>query len=340
MRPPCGAAGRARGRRRSLPSMVLGPDRRPRVGRRGDGSHWGATRGALWCPVRREDRQLEDPKGKPLEAMCRTWDSESSASSQSAPRARQTWAHALSCFRAGLTPTRGRTRVLEWPTSRLTTVPWPARKQDRLVIFSYRVSAGSRSPCVSESGPATQPSLSSAWALRVTCDPLLRARLVPRRKPRGRRAPSSAARRQEARRRAAPRLQDQPLLSHVRYLIPSTSLPSPGPRPCQPWARDQPYERLAVRSTLCRRARLSSTAERALRVLTVMLLLIALCVLPRAQPGSAERSWRASECGAAEETRGGERVIRKPCKITTDGEDEFVCATGTSHRNSCTSAVL
>jgi hypothetical protein len=35
-------------------------------------SHWGATRGALWCPVRREDRRLEDPKGKPLEAMCRT----------------------------------------------------------------------------------------------------------------------------------------------------------------------------------------------------------------------------------------------------------------------------
>src|SRR5271157_318107 len=51
-------------------------------------SHWGATRGAVWCPVRREDRRLEDPKGKPLEALCRTWDGESCGSSHSAPSAR------------------------------------------------------------------------------------------------------------------------------------------------------------------------------------------------------------------------------------------------------------
>jgi hypothetical protein len=41
-----------------------------------------------------------------------------------------------------------------------------------------------------------------------------------------------------------------------------------------------------------------------------------------------------------EETRGGARVIGKPRKITTDGEDEFVCPARTSRRNSCTSAVL
>ena len=43
--PPCGAASRADVRRRSLPSMVSGPDRRPRVRRRGP-RRIGVRRGA------------------------------------------------------------------------------------------------------------------------------------------------------------------------------------------------------------------------------------------------------------------------------------------------------
>src|SRR5271169_5181377 len=43
--------------------------------------------------------------------------------------------------RPGSTPTRGRASVLEWPTSRLTTVPRAARTRDGFVIFPRRLGA-------------------------------------------------------------------------------------------------------------------------------------------------------------------------------------------------------
>ena|SRR5271157_1279840 len=122
-------------------------------------------------------------------------------------------------------------------------------------------------------------------------------------------APSSLLVLQDARRGARPRPQDMAAARPPRYLCLSTSLPGPGPRPRQPWARDQPYEWLYVTPTPCLRAGLPPIAHRALRVLTVMLVLVAICVSCHAR-----NTHQLNDRGEREDaeqnkkTRGGKRA--------------------------------
>jgi len=105
-----------------------------------------------WWPVPREDWRLEDPKGKPLEAVGTTWEGESCGSPESAPRREADMGPGRGA-RPGSTPSHGPARALEPPTSWHTTAPREARKRDLLVIVPRLSEDRQKSRCVSGSGP-------------------------------------------------------------------------------------------------------------------------------------------------------------------------------------------
>ena len=147
--------------------------------------------------------------------------------------------------------------------------PWEARERDSLVIFprpgersqrlTVRVAIGTGDQAVLVLSPAF-PSDPEMHPGRVQQAPQ-RASRVPAR--------SSLLVLQHARRVARPPPQDVAAARPPRCLSLSTSLPLPGPRPRQPWARGHPYEPLSVMPTPCLRVCLRSIAQRALRVVTV-----------------------------------------------------------------------
>jgi len=141
--------------------------------------------------------------------------------------------------------------VLEGPTSRLATAPWPARNRNCLVIFARSDEGSRRVTLRVRTEPVAKPSPSSSWAPRATPE-TARAGCTsaPRSPSRGCPAPNSPLvlpRRSgrcsswSSRRVAAAR--------PTQCVSPSTTLPRPGPRPRQPWAQDQPYGALSLRPT-------------------------------------------------------------------------------------------
>ena len=144
----------------------------------------------------------------------------------------------------------GPRRVLGWPTSWLTTAPWPPRNRNGLVIFPRSDEGSRRATLRVRPELVAKPSPSSPWAPRATpeaaragCTSAPRCQLAGA-PPRTRRSFFHGARGG-----ARHGLQDVAAARPTQCVSPSTSLPRPGPRPRQPWARDQPYGALSLRAT-------------------------------------------------------------------------------------------
>jgi len=125
------------------------------------------------CPVRREDRRLDGPKGKPLEAVGRTWGGLRLVTERASARDRH-GPGVRSC--AGSETTSGEVRRHRtvrhelWNRQPRGARPCPggATKRDLLVTVPRLGEDGQKSRCVSGSGPVARSIPSPPWWSRTT----------------------------------------------------------------------------------------------------------------------------------------------------------------------------